>query len=130
MGFGLFMDMVPESTEEFVRSLEGDAINLIPIHLSPEELKKVPMNIKVCRVKQYNSSHKSILMIDGEPVMISQGEARIAEALSYIGGNDYALEHDKSMQRKLSKYRGRPIQDTNKHLNEFVSKYKKRGKNL
>lgn len=45
------------------------------------------MEFKVKRVKGYNCPNKSLLLIDSEPVIFANGDSRIKDIISYIGGD-------------------------------------------
>lgn len=62
------------------------------------------MDIKIVKVKQYNSTNKHILMIDGEPVCIATGSKRINECVKYIYGYEADI-NDGKIRKILDKYR-------------------------
>lgn len=65
------------------------------------------MDVKTMKIKQYNSTWKHLLIIDGEPVCIFESANRIAEALQYINGYDSAI-NDGHIKKILDKYRTVP----------------------
>lgn len=62
------------------------------------------MDIKIVKVRQYNSTNKHVLMIDGEPVCIAAGSNRINECVQYIYGCDADI-NDGKIRKILDKYR-------------------------
>lgn len=62
------------------------------------------MDIKVLKVKQYNSTYKYILMIEGRPVCITQGEKRVSECIQYLNGYNADI-NDGKIKKILDKYR-------------------------
>lgn len=62
------------------------------------------MDIKIVKVRQYNSTNKHVLMIDGEPVCIAAGSNRINECVQYIYGCDADI-NDGKIRKILNKYR-------------------------
>lgn len=44
------------------------------------------MDVKVLKVKQYNSTYKRILIIDNEPICIVRGDKRASECIQYLNG--------------------------------------------
>lgn len=62
------------------------------------------MDIKTIKVKQYNSTYKYILMIDGEPACIADGSARINECMQYVYGCNADI-NDGKIRKILDKYR-------------------------
>ena len=56
------------------------------------------------RVKQYNSTRKSILMIDNEPVAIFDSDKRLSQAIAYVQGYVHELK-DKKVEHDLLPYR-------------------------
>ena len=56
------------------------------------------------RVKQYNSTRKSILLIDDEPVAIFDSDKRLSQAISYVQGYVHELK-DKRVEHDLLPYR-------------------------
>lgn len=62
------------------------------------------MDIKIVKVRQYNSTNKHLLMIDEEPVCIATGINRINECVQYIYGHDADI-NDGKIRKILDKYR-------------------------
>jgi len=44
------------------------------------------MDIKVEKVKQYNSTYKNVLMVDGKPICIVAGDKKTSECIQYLSG--------------------------------------------
>lgn len=42
------------------------------------------MKIEVFNVKQYNSTYKRVLLVDGRPVIITKGENRMSQCIAYL----------------------------------------------
>ncbi len=62
------------------------------------------MKINVVKVKQYNSTYKHIVMIDGVPVCITEGGKRTSECIQYL--NRYNADiSDGKIKKILDKYR-------------------------
>lgn len=62
------------------------------------------MDIKVVKVKQYNSTYKRILMVDGLPVCITASEKRASECIQYLSGYNADI-NDGTIKKILDKYR-------------------------
>lgn len=55
-------------------------------------------------VKQYNSTYKHILFINGEPIAITESRERMSKLLSYVQGYDIVV-NDFKIKKVLDKYR-------------------------
>ena len=42
------------------------------------------MKIETFKVKQYNSTYKHILMVDGKPILITKSLNRLSKCVSYL----------------------------------------------
>lgn len=62
------------------------------------------MDIKVEKVKQYNSTNKNILMVDGTPICIVAGNNKTSECIQYLSGYSADI-NDGKIKRILDKYR-------------------------
>lgn len=62
------------------------------------------MDIRIERVKQYNSTYKHILMIDGVPVCITQSGKRMSECIQYLNGYNADI-NDGKIKKILDQYR-------------------------
>lgn len=62
------------------------------------------MNINVVKAKQYNSTYKRVLIIDGVPVCIVASDKRANECIQYINGYDADIS-DGKIKKILDKYR-------------------------
>lgn len=62
------------------------------------------MDIKVIKVKQYNSTYKHILMVDEIPVCITEGGKRASECIQYLNGYNADI-NDGKIKKILDKYR-------------------------
>lgn len=63
------------------------------------------MNVQTYRVKQYNSTYKTVVTVDGVPICILDGLGRTAQVIAYLYGNDDAEINDMAIKRKLDKVR-------------------------
>ena len=64
------------------------------------------MEIKVSRIKQYNSTHKNVIMVDGKPICIVAGQKITSNCVAYLQGYDVEI-NDGAIKNKLDKMRGR-----------------------
>lgn len=62
------------------------------------------MNIKTYKIKQYNSTYKHILVVDGEPVCAAQGGKQISKCIQYLSGYNVNI-NDGRIKKILDKYR-------------------------
>lgn len=62
------------------------------------------MDIKVEKVKQYNSTYKNILMVDGMPICIVAGDKKTSECIQYFSGYNTDIS-DGKIKKILDKYR-------------------------
>lgn len=62
------------------------------------------MDIKVIKVKQYNSTYKNILMVDGIPICIVAGDKKTSECIQYLSGYNADI-NDGKIKKILDKYR-------------------------
>lgn len=62
------------------------------------------MNIKTYKIKQYNSTYKHILVVDGEPVCAAQGGKQISKCIQYLSGYNVNIS-DGRIKKILDKYR-------------------------
>lgn len=62
------------------------------------------MDIKVIKVKQYNSTYKNILMVDGIPICIVAGDKKTSECIQYLSGYNIDI-NDGKIKKILDKYR-------------------------
>lgn len=53
------------------------------------------MKIKTYKVKQYNSTNKTVVMIDDEPVCIVKGKKTLSNILAYIQGYEVEIKDGK-----------------------------------
>lgn len=66
------------------------------------------MNFETISVPGYNTKNKKLLMIDGQPVALANGESRISLFIQYIQGYDVEENiWDKRVLKKLTPYRER-----------------------
>lgn len=63
------------------------------------------MNVQTYRVKQYNSTYKTVVTVDGVPICILDGSGRTAQVIAYLYGNDDAEINDMAVKRKLDECR-------------------------
>lgn len=62
------------------------------------------MELKVMKVKQYNSTYKHIVMVDNIPVCVTQGSKRASECIQYLSGYNADI-NDGKVRKILDKYR-------------------------
>jgi hypothetical protein len=62
------------------------------------------MNITQIRVKQYNSTYKTVISVDGIPVCITRGNKRASDIVSYLSGYEVEIS-DGKLKKNLDKIR-------------------------
>ena len=62
------------------------------------------MNITQTRVKQYNSTYKTVISVDGVPVCITRSNKRASDIMSYISGYEVEI-NDGKLKKQLDKIR-------------------------
>ena len=62
------------------------------------------MRIDMYRVKQYNSTSKTVVCIDGKPICLVQGRKTLSNIISYLQGYDVKI-FDGRIKKILDKYR-------------------------
>ena len=63
------------------------------------------MYIETYRVKQYNSTSKTVVCIDGKPICIVQGTGKtLSNIISYIQGYDVEI-NDRRIKKIIDKYK-------------------------
>lgn len=62
------------------------------------------MKVRVVRVKQYNSTYKHILMVNDEPICVTESANRASDLIAYLGGADVKVS-DGKIRRELDKAR-------------------------
>lgn len=60
------------------------------------------MNISSVKVKEYNSTNKHILMVDGNPVCIARGNKSLNDCISYLMNGEPDLK-DRRIKKILDK---------------------------
>lgn len=68
------------------------------------------MNIKTYKIKQYNSTYKHILVIDGEPVCAAQSGKQMSKCIQYLSGYNVNIG-DGRIKKILDKHRGTVIKN-------------------
>lgn len=64
------------------------------------------MQITTKRIKQYNSTTKTVVMVDGEPICIVSGCGRtVSNIMAYLNGYDVLIA-DGKIKKMLDKIRG------------------------
>lgn len=53
------------------------------------------MNIETHKVKQYNSTYKYVLIVDGKPVLITRGKNRMCRCIAYLTDKSVELKDGK-----------------------------------
>ena len=64
------------------------------------------MNITQTRVKQYNSTYKTVISVDGVPVCITRSNKRASDIMSYLSGYEVEI-NDGKLKKQLNKIRNR-----------------------
>jgi PHD/YefM family antitoxin component YafN of YafNO toxin-antitoxin module len=62
------------------------------------------MKITQTRVKQYNSTYKTVITVDGIPVCITRSNKRASDIISYLSGYDVEI-NDGKLKKQLDKIR-------------------------
>lgn len=62
------------------------------------------MKITQTRVKQYNSTYKTVIAVDGVPVCITQSNKRASDIVSYLSGYEVEI-NDGKLKKQLDKIR-------------------------
>ena len=62
------------------------------------------MNITQTRVKQYNSTYKTVVSVDGVPVCITRSNQRDSDIMSYLSGYEVEI-NDGKLKKQLDKIR-------------------------
>lgn len=62
------------------------------------------MDVKIMKLKQYNSTWKHLLVINGDPLCVFESQNRLNEALQYVNGYDADI-NDGYIKKILDKYR-------------------------
>lgn len=74
------------------------------------------MNITQTRVKQYNSTYKTVISVDGVPVCITQSNKRASDIVSYLSGYEVEI-YDGKLKRQLDKIKSKNGWDIKKNTN-------------
>ena len=63
------------------------------------------MNITTCRIKQYNSTFKTIISVDGKPICIVAGAGKtLSNIIAYLNGYDVDIA-DGKIKKVLDNYK-------------------------
>ena len=62
------------------------------------------MKITQTRVKQYNSTYKTVIVVDGVPVCITRSNKRASDIVSYLSGYEVEI-NDGKLKKQLDKIR-------------------------
>lgn len=62
------------------------------------------MEITQTRVKQYNSTYKTVVSVDGTPVCITRSNKRASDIVSYLSGYEIEI-NDEKLKKQLDKTR-------------------------
>lgn len=81
------------------------------------------MDIKTFKVKQYNSTYKHVLLIDGIPVCVTESGNRMSECIRYVNGYDADI-NDGSVRKALDKYRLAPVNKETERKKKRKQKHK------
>lgn len=60
------------------------------------------MQIKTKAIKQYNSTYKHLLIVNGEPICLADGGARLSEFIKYLEGYEADI-NDGAIKKALDK---------------------------
>ena len=63
------------------------------------------MNISTAKVKQFSSTYKHVLMVDGKPVCIVRGDKCLNDCINYLMNGQPSLK-DGRIMKLLDKVRG------------------------
>lgn len=61
------------------------------------------MLIEQTRVKQYNSTYKTVICVNGLPVCITASDKRASDIVSYLNGYDIEIR-DGKIKKQLDKF--------------------------
>ena len=53
------------------------------------------MKIETYKVKQYNSTYKHILMVDGKPILITKSQNRLSQCIAYMENKEIDIKDGK-----------------------------------
>ena len=53
------------------------------------------MNIQTFKVKQYNSTYKHVLMVDGKPILITESANRMSQCIAYLSDKNVDINDGK-----------------------------------
>ena len=62
------------------------------------------MKITQTRVKQYNSTYKTVISVDEIPVCITRSNKRVSDIVSYLSGYEVEI-NDGKLKKQLDKIR-------------------------
>lgn len=62
------------------------------------------MDIKILKVKQYNSTYKRIVIVNGIPICVTESDKRASECIQYLNGYNADI-NDGKIRKILDKYR-------------------------
>ncbi|WP_041555030.1 hypothetical protein [Carnobacterium maltaromaticum] len=64
------------------------------------------MKLTVHRVKQYNSTYKHVISLNGQPICISKSGKRASDIIAYLQGYDIVI-NDGKLQKQLNKIKAK-----------------------
>lgn len=64
----------------------------------------IKLKITQTRVKQYNSTYKTVVAADGVPVCITRSNKRASDTVSYLSGYEVEI-NDGKLKKRLDKIR-------------------------
>lgn len=53
------------------------------------------MKIETYRIKQCNSTYKTVIVVDGEPICMAKGSKTISDIIAYLNGYDAEIKDGK-----------------------------------
>ena len=62
------------------------------------------MNITQTRIKQYNSTYKTVISVDGTPICLTRSAKRASSIVAYLSGYDVEI-NDGKIKKQLDKIR-------------------------
>lgn len=66
------------------------------------------MKVEMFRVKQYNSTYKTVVSVNGQPVCITKSRKRASEIMSYLYGYDVKIS-DGALKKRLDSALGKGV---------------------
>ena len=77
------------------------------------------MKITQTRVKQYNSTYKTVISVDGIPVCITRSNKRASDIVSYLSGYEAEI-NDGKLKKQLDKIKDKKQQFQTERMVDFM----------